>query len=195
MVQSVELLLDAATDAAVRRLWDVLAGAGLPSQSTNANPSNRPHVTLSVAQLVPDHVERRLRDAVGHLPLAVRLGGLMVFGGSTRRVLSRLVVPTEALLELQARVSGVMAASPGIVDLTRPGRWAPHVTLARGLTDAELALALPALGRLPDAVGEAVAVRRWDGDARREWLVAGVPPTHDLRPVPAVEPVSDDGGG
>jgi 2'-5' RNA ligase len=195
VVQSVELVLDAATDHAVRQLWAVLAGAGLPSQASHGSPSNRPHVTLSVAQSVPGHVERWLPDAVGHLPLAVRLDGLVVFGGDGRRVVARLVVPTEALLELQARVSGVMAASPGVVDLTRPGRWTPHVTLARGLTDAELAGALAALGKLPDLDGEAVAVRRWDGDGRREWLVAGDAPERDLRPVPRAGPVSDDGGG
>ena len=50
MVQSVELLLDPDTEAAVRSSWDALAAVDLPSLASNTAESNRPHVTLAVAE-------------------------------------------------------------------------------------------------------------------------------------------------
>ncbi|MFP5334180.1 MAG: 2'-5' RNA ligase family protein [Actinomycetes bacterium] len=173
MVQSVELLLDDATDLAVRRQWTALGDAGLPSQGRHTGPSNRPHVTLAVAGSVPDVVEAALPDAVRGLPLDVLLGSPVVFGAPGRRILVRLVVPSRELLALQAVVAGTMAGCPGLVAQTTPGRWTPHVTLARGLTDAQVGEALTRLGRVRDLDGRAVAARRWDGQARREWPLGG----------------------
>jgi hypothetical protein len=45
-LHSVEPLLDAATDAAVRLEWTTLAEAGLPSLATHRGSGNAPHVTL-----------------------------------------------------------------------------------------------------------------------------------------------------
>jgi 2'-5' RNA ligase len=171
VVQSVELLVDAATDAAVRSQWARLAGAGLPSQARRPQASNRPHVTLSVATAIPAEVVDELGAALEGLPVPLRLGGLVVFGGSRRRVLARLVVPSGPLLAVHASVSRRTACCPGLVDLTRPGRWTPHITLARGLDDPMVARALTALGKVPDSDGEATSARRWDGDAKREWLL------------------------
>ena len=49
MVHSIELVFDSDTEAAIRRIWDDLAGAGIPSQA----PASRPHVTLAVANTSP----------------------------------------------------------------------------------------------------------------------------------------------
>ena len=48
MVHSIELVFDPGTEAAIRRVWDDLAGAGIPSQA----PASRPHVTLAVADRI-----------------------------------------------------------------------------------------------------------------------------------------------
>ena len=179
MVQSVELLLDDALDGAVRRQWDRLAAAGLPSQARHPGASNRPHVTLTVST-VPwsAAVEAALADAVtGSLPLAVRLGAPLVFAPGPRCVLARLVVPSPALLALHARIHAAATGpreAPGGVPHTAPGEWTPHVTLARALPVARLGEAVAALseampGHVPDAPGRAVGARRWDGDARRAW--------------------------
>ena len=45
---SVELVPDAAIEAAVRADWDRLRRADLPNSGRNPSPSNRPHVTLAV---------------------------------------------------------------------------------------------------------------------------------------------------
>lgn len=173
MVQSVELVLDAVLDRAVREEWDLLAAAGLPSQARHTGPTNAPHVTLGVADAVPDEVE----DALTRIAYGVggpgRLGGLVVFGGRTS-VVSRLVVPTERLLRAHREVQAAMAGLPGRPPTTEVDRWTPHVTLARRLDPDQLAAALTALADRPrELVGASRAVRRWDSDARRAWTIAG----------------------
>ena len=174
-LHSVEALLDAATDAAVRREWTTLAEAGLPSQAAHRGPTNAPHVTLSVATGVPDVVESRLaREVEALLPLTVRLGPLLVMG-SRRFVLARLVVPTEELLRLHAAVAEAMSAAPDGPEVVRAGRWTPHVTLARGLERPQVGDALAVLGRAGPLDGRVETVRRWDPTARRAWPIGRKP--------------------
>ena len=177
MTQSLELLLADDLDAEVRRQWAVLADAGLPSQSHHTGPSNRPHVTMSIASSVPAYGETAVKAALtGRLPLAVALGGLLCFPArGDRQVLARLVVPTVQLLELHATCAHLFEGWPG-GDHPRMqvGGWTAHITLAR-LPTTQVGAALAALG--PDitdaaSVGTAVAARRWDSDARSEWRVA-----------------------
>ncbi len=173
MVQSVEALLDADLDAAVRRQWRALADAGLPSQARHTGATNAPHVTLAVADALDDRVEAALPDAVSALPLPVLLGAPLVFGRGGRRVLVRLVVPSRALLALHAEVADVVAGSPGVPANVTPDRWTPHVTLACALPTAALPAALDAIAGVgpPDDAGSLTAARRWDGDAKRAWLL------------------------
>lgn len=168
-VQSAELLLDEALDSAVRAQWQWLAAAGLPSQARHTGPTNAPHVTLAVRESIPQAYDAALAAAAG-LPLAVRLGGLVVFA-HRRCVLARAVVPTEELLALHACVyDALTGAGPGPDNLA-PSRWTPHVTLARGLTSEQVGSAVAVLSRTAEAAGQAVALRRWDGAARRAWTL------------------------
>lgn len=164
-VQSVELLLDDESDAAFRAQWTALAEAGLPSQAHHTGASNRPHVTLGVAREVSEESEAALAALAGAVPLRVSLGGLLLLG-DVRGVLARLVVPSAELLDLQARVH---AALGDTVAHTAPGRWTPHVTLARRLDDDELSRAVTVLQRGVEVEATAVALRRWDGAAKQEW--------------------------
>lgn len=174
-LHSVEALLDAATDAAIRQEWASLAAAGLPSQAAHQGATNAPHVTLSVATGVPDFVESRIARELGAvLPVPVRLGPLLVMG-SRRFVLAHLVVPTEELLHLHAVVAQAMSAAPDVPEVVRAGRWTPHVTLARGLGSRQIGDALAVLGRTRPLDGSIEAVRRWDPTARRAWPVGGKP--------------------
>ena len=170
MVQTVELLLDEQTDTAVRRGWDALAAAGLPSQARHPGATNRPHVTMAVAAAIPGIVEERLAGAVSALPIPVRLGGLVYFPGR-RWVLARLVVPTAELLALHAEVAGAVADCPELSPQLHPGNWTPHVTLAHGLAGDQLGAALTLLNDRAPLVGQAVAARRYDGSGRTEWLL------------------------
>lgn len=169
-VQSVEALLDPGTDARVRSLWDALVAAGLPSQARHTGESNAPHVTLAVREEIPSALDTALGEAVGPLPLAVRLGGLLVFA-RRRAVLALAVVPSEPLLAAHARLDDALAGCGPSADHLSPGTWTPHVTLARGLTAEQVGTAVAALETLPDLDGTVPAVRRWDARERRTWTL------------------------
>ena len=130
MVHSVELLFDTEADAAVRRLWDDLTDAGVRSLASSTSPSNRPHVTLSVAEHMDDGVNDALRPLLGRLPFACTIGAPMLFGRGPF-TLVRLVIPSAELLALQAEVHKVCLPymSPGPLPHAAAGHWTPHVTL------------------------------------------------------------------
>lgn len=165
MVHSVELVFDADTEASVRHLWRQLHDAGLPSQ----NPVGRPHTTLVVAQRISPEVDAALRALHHVFPLPCRLGGVLIFGN----IVTRLVVPSPELLELQAHVRQAclphLTASP--LPHTEAGQWTPHVTLARRVPPAQLATAVTLAAQPAEIVGTATGLRRWDGDNRVEHLI------------------------
>lgn len=170
MVQSLELLLDDTLDAAVRREWQLLLEADLPSQGRHKGISNRPHITLSVADEM-NEFDTRVHDEYLMVDMPVRLGAFVVFRGR-HATLARLVVPSRRLIDLHARASEVVGDADGSRSHTAPGKWTPHVTLARRMTRVELAEALLRLDSAqPDLVGTTSALRRWDGEDKREWIV------------------------
>ncbi|WP_380164040.1 2'-5' RNA ligase family protein [Jannaschia sp. R86511] len=181
MVQSVELVLGADLEEQVRAQWRALVEADLPSLGRHTGASNRPHVTLGVAQGVGPRDEERLVAAAAAvpLPLPVRLGGLVLLGGH-KHVLARLVVPSAALLDLHAAVQRAWQGTLDTPDHMAPGVWTPHVTLALHLNDTQVGQALTALRRMPsagrDVDGEATGLRRWDSEARQVWPVGDPPP-------------------
>jgi 2'-5' RNA ligase len=172
VTQSVELLLDEGLDALVRADWDALAAAGLPSQGRHRQASNRPHVTLAAMKAIDDALEPQMVRALGDFPVPVRLGALSVFGRD-RFVLVRAVVPDIELLRRQALLGTVLGAGADLPYM-QAGHWVPHVTLAHRMTADQVAVALAVVRGPREADGYAVGMRRWDGDARREWLLAGV---------------------
>jgi 2'-5' RNA ligase len=173
VTQSVELVLDEDLDRLVRADWDALTAADLPSQGRHRSGSNRPHVTLAARSAIDEELEPAMVRAVGSLPVPVRLGALTVFGRD-RFVLVRAVVPDVDLLQRQSALGEVLGAE-GELPYLGPGHWVPHVTLARRMTSEQVAGALSVLRGPREADGCAVGLRRWDGVARREWLLAGAP--------------------
>jgi len=166
-MQSVELLLDEHSDAHVREHWRCLAEAGLPSQARHTGATNAPHVTLAVRAAIEPDVDEQLRQVMSRLPLGILLGATAVFGRH-RYVLVLLLVVDAPLLALHAEVAGALGPD-GADPLTTPGRWTPHVTLARGLDAAAVGRALEVLGGARPVEGAAVDCRRWDSEARRAW--------------------------
>ncbi len=129
-------------------------------------------MTLAVREAIPDELNSALA-AVARTPVAVTLGGLLVFA-RRRCVLARALVPSSALLDLhaglQAVLDGDLATGPCPPYLA-PGAWTPHVTLARSLTADQVGAAIAVLGPLTDLTGEGVAARRWDAATRRTWVL------------------------
>ena len=182
MVQSVELLLDPASESQVTWEWSVLVDAGLPSQARHTGATNRPHITVGVAATIGRRQEAGVASAVeGMLPLAMRLGGALVFGAGPF-ILCRAVVPTVELLRLQARVVQAIGPGPDSGAHQLPGRWTAHVTLARRLTAVQVGAALTALSPMADLSATAVAARRWDGDRKVDWLIGADDGTDDGGP-------------
>ncbi len=169
-MHSVELVPDDRTDAAIRDQWAALLNAGLPSQGRHRGASNRPHITIGLADtLLPSDLVR-LAAASAALPLQVTVGGLLIFGGR-RFVLARLAVPGLDLLRLQGDLQAAMAEPVDPHGQFSAGRWTPHITLARRLTAGEVGAALQVLGEVPPLVGSLTAARRWDMVAKREeWI-------------------------
>jgi hypothetical protein len=172
MVHSVELLFDSDTDAAIRAIWDDLTEAGVRSQAAHRAPSNRPHVTVTVAESMDESVRDALHPMLDHLPLRCIVGAPMLFG---RRdfTLVRLVVPSAELLALHAEVHSAclphVPSSP--LPHSEPGQWTPHVTLARRVPAEQLqaALTVKRMGR--DLPAQFVGLRHWDGAAKREYAI------------------------
>ena len=176
MAQSVELLLDERADAAVRRQWNLLTDAGLPSER-RADPRppvdhHRPHITLFAGDAVPAAAEGTLAALVSGLRLELQLGAVMVFGPRRgRAILVRQVTPSVPLLQLQEQVAAVCGAEAD--GQFGAGRWAPHVTLARRLSTGQVSDALVALDWTADrpVPVEVTACRRWDGGQKTAWLL------------------------
>jgi 2'-5' RNA ligase len=174
MVHSVELLFDPESEAGVRRIWDDLTGAGVRSLASSTSPSNRPHVTLSVAEHMDDAVNDLLRPVLRLLPFAFTIGAPMLFGRGPF-TLVRSVVPSAELLALQAEVHEACLPhmSPGPLLHAEPGQWTPHVTLARRLREDRLVDALSLRRMARDRKATAVALRHWDGNERVEFPIGG----------------------
>jgi len=170
MVHSIELLFDPDTEAVVRRIWDDLRDAGIPSQA----PAARPHATLTVAERIDPAVDALLTPLVARLPLPCRIGAPLVFGRA-KVVLARLVVPTTELLGVHADVHRLCLPflQPGPMPTAMPGQWTAHVTMARRVTPAQFGRALRIAGRPPEIAGTVTGLRRWDGNAKREYPVGG----------------------
>ena len=168
MVHSIELIFDRDTEAAIRRIWDELAGAGIPSQA----PASRPHVTLVVADRIAAEVDELLSPVSKRLPLSAAIGAPVLFGRANV-VFARLMVPTSELLALHAEVHRVCLPhlAPGPMANSLPGQWTGHVTLARRVGGHQLGRALRIAGRPAQIDGRFAGLRRWDGHKKAEHLI------------------------
>src|SRR6478609_7648979 len=88
-LHAIELLPDDAGRDAVRRDWQALRDAGLPSQLDHRGATNAPHVTVvSAAGLPADVVARAAALLEPLLPVRARVSGLLLLGG-TRLTVAR----------------------------------------------------------------------------------------------------------
>ena len=169
MTQALELTFDRRADEAIRAQWEDLRAAGLPSMARHTAPTNRPHLTLDTREVVPPEVEEALGPVALRLPVEVLVGAPLLFHARRRWVLTRHVVMDRALLELHAHALGLLGHEVG--SLTSPGRWVPHVTLARGVTDEQLPAALKLVSTAAPVKAIALRLRRWDSAQSRAWDV------------------------
>lgn len=173
MAQSVELLLDSATEELVRREWVLLKEAGLPTELRSSPAEHhRPHITLFAGSAISEEAEQELPALMVDLDLRVRIGALMFFGPHREKFIAvHQVVATVELLRLQSRVARLCGAEGA--GQFAPGRWTPHITLARRVSSTEVAGVMTELSSAGavDRVAAVRACRRWDGSARTAWLL------------------------
>ncbi|MEV8274536.1 2'-5' RNA ligase family protein [Microbacterium sp. NPDC077184] len=161
---SLELLLDAASEAAVRDDWERLREGGHSSLAASTAVANRPHITAVVRTDLP---VPELSPLAGILPLEIRMLAPIVFSHSDearRGILVRPIRLTPELDALHRRLHAICGPGEDMPH-TAPGAWTPHVTLARRLILSQTPLAIALLSPPRDAT--IVGVRRWDA-ARRE---------------------------
>ncbi|MFC7360989.1 2'-5' RNA ligase family protein [Nocardioides astragali] len=155
-IHAIELVPDAAGCDVVRREWQALRDAGLPSW-LDRGATNTPHVTLVAAPALGPQDEERATELIGTLlPTEVRVAGIALLGGNRVTLVRVVDVPDElarAVLDLRADVPYVQ----------HPG-WLPHVTLARRISRSDVPAALEVLGH-DDASLRMTMIRRWDPEA------------------------------
>mgnify|MGYP003915107019 CR=1 FL=1 len=170
-LHAIELLPDDAGETAVRRGWQALRDAGLPTMLDHTGASNTPHVTVIAVPTISAEDEQAAIDLLAPLlPIAARLSGLAVFG-DRRVTLARVIdVPDDvmaAVLRLRGGTSGHQ----------HPG-WLPHATLGRRIDRARLQEAVDAVG-LGDEAFTLTALRRWDPEAEEVRPLTGEVPGAD----------------
>lgn len=163
---SLDLLLDAAGERAVRAEGAALAERGLADPFARTTGHHAPHLTVAERDEVADEVDARLGVLTAHLPLALDLGPVVVLGGADRRFLARAVLPTPGLLALHADAAGLLG--PGGPPHGAVGAWLPHVTVSGRLADADVPGALAALDL--GAGGPGSPAYRVVGERLRRWL-------------------------
>ena len=169
MAQSVELALDSEAEAALVSQRDRLAAAGL-ARPKRPEPYDHhlPHITLYAADTVPEATEPALPDLVTGLNLSVHIGAVMIFGPRKGEcILVRQVAASVELLELQQRVASACGAD--LIGQFGPGRWSPHVTLARRVSSEHVGKAVQVLGSHGELDATVRRCRRWDGRRRVAW--------------------------
>jgi hypothetical protein len=169
VVHSVELVFDPDTEAAVRHIWDGLREAGIPSQA----PASRPHVTLTVANAIDAEVDALLVALGDRFPLPCVVGAPLLFGRGPL-ILTRLIVPTAELIAVQRDVHRLCLphVRPAPMANSLPGHWTGHVTLARRVAPVRLGMALRIAGKPSEISGTFAGLRRWDGNAKREYPIS-----------------------
>ena len=156
-LHAIELLPDDAGCDVVRRDWQALRDARLPSQLDHRGTTNSPHVTVVAAPALTGADAQRVRELVGSLlPVGARAGGIALLGG-TKVSLVRLLDVSDDLVRAVLDVRSVLAGVQHV-------GWLPHVTLARRVSRVDVPAALEVIGH-DDLTLTLTALRRWDPEA------------------------------
>jgi hypothetical protein len=157
-LHTLELVPDGAGQAAVRRDWERLRDAGLPSQLDHETPTSTPHVSVVAAAELPDSaIDVAVARLGSLLPIRARAAGILVLGGE-RVTLARAVDIDDDV------VRRVLAVRVQVPDRQHVG-WLPHVTLARRAERSQLQQMVDVLGH-EDVVLTLAELRRWDPEKK-----------------------------
>jgi 2'-5' RNA ligase len=129
MVAAIEMYLDPVSSIRIRKLWDAMEDAGVPSLRELTHRRHRPHISLAAAPILdPDAVAAALRGITVAPPLRLNLNFVGTFVG---RVLWLGPAVTSELLAHQETVHRALEAGGVEIDpLYHPGTWVPHCTVS-----------------------------------------------------------------
>ena len=163
-LHALELVPDEAGRDAVRRDWQALHDAGLPSMLDHTVASNAPHVSIVSAAALPDEAIDVAAARLGSLlPVRARAAGLLLLGGERLTVARALDLDDDVV----RRVLAVRVQVPG----RQHDGWLPHVTLARRVPRADAQRVVDLLG-YADVSLTLTELRRWDPDRGRVTTIA-----------------------
>ena len=164
-LHALELVPDEAGRELVRRDWQALSDAGLPSQLDHRGSTNAPHVTVVSAPELPEAAIDVARTRLGSLlPVRARAAGLLLLGGDRVTIARALDLDDDV-------VRRALAVRVQVPDRQHVG-WLPHVTLARRVDRADVPRALDVIGHR-DEVLTFTELRRWDPDLGAVTWLAG----------------------
>ena len=145
----IELTFDPDTESRLRKLWQRMEDAGVPTLARHTHRQHRPHVSVAVADWIDLAV---VRDAVASVTppprIPVQLTSVGMFPGG---VMWLGVVMTQELMDFHRAVHDQLHGV-GVVSQAyyRPGRWTPHCTLAPLIGEEHVSRAFRvALAELP----------------------------------------------
>jgi hypothetical protein len=156
-LHALELVPDADGERVVRRDWQALRDAGLPSMLDHTGATNTPHLTALALPSIDESLERRAAELLEPvLPCVVRPSGIALLGGEKVTVARLLDVPPELTRAVLMLREGAPERHPG---------WLAHVTLGRRVPRTDVQRAVAAAG-YADAAITLVGLRRWDPERR-----------------------------
>lgn len=162
-LHALELLPDVPGQRVVRRDWQRLREAGLPSQLDHPGATNAPHLTVLAAPTLPGD-DRAVQLLAPLLPVTVRASALLLLGGRRVTVARAVDVPDDL-------VAAVMRLRADVAEVPHQG-WLPHVTVARRVERERAQAAVDVLG-WEDVRLRLVTLRRWDPDVQEVTVLAG----------------------
>ncbi|VFQ44822.1 2'-5' RNA ligase family protein [Desulfoluna butyratoxydans] len=134
MGYSIELYFDPDFEAAIRRVWDVLAASGVPSVLQQIG--GRPHLSLAVLSSIDEAVILGLAKAYAKecFRFPITFPAISLIPGEQHTVILS-PVPNRPLLDMQQRLYSLLdgCAHPPFHRYI-PGRWLPHCTLSKELS-------------------------------------------------------------
>ena len=148
VAQALELFFDPATEAAIKDVWAQLEAAGVPSLASRTHRRHRPHISLTVAELIKTHDLDETHERLAATHLDVTLYSPAVFPRAGVLYLS--IMPTLELLRLHEEMHVTMRDSMvAPLDLYSVGAWMPHCPLAQDLTRRQLMRGIDLLHEQP----------------------------------------------
>ncbi|MFI6428092.1 2'-5' RNA ligase family protein [Promicromonospora sp. NPDC050880] len=174
MALAVCLLFDRPTERVLRRLWQRLEEAGVPTLASHTHGNHVPHLSLAVLRSWDlDRVRAAVETLPDAGPTTVRFDAVAAF---RRGRMSLVPAVTSALAVRQERLVEALGASGDELHKHYvPGIWTPHVTVATRARLEQTPLVLEAVYEIVPLTGTL---------SHAALIDAGTGATHALPTVP-----------